>query len=149
MGSEILRPISNIPLTTTSSPGILRGAKGCRFEPGLWLRPNELYLMIMSKDREIPLPPAGFYEAPDKGETYYIAHFKPYQRSEYRTITEEDRIALHNNPEQLQELHKWRLFVFLAYEGDVPFNYVPTRNFDYGRARVENILANVEKGGRS
>ena len=146
---EILRPISNVPLTTTSSPGILRGVKGCRFEPGLWLRPNELYLMIMSKEREIPMPPPGFYEAPDKGETYYISHFKPYQRSEYRTITEEDRIALHNNPEQLQELHKWRMFVFTAYEGDVPFNYVPTRNFDYKTARIQQIMGEVERGGRA
>jgi hypothetical protein len=100
--------------------------------------------MIMSKEDAVPYPPQGFYEVPDKGKTIYITHFKPYQRSEYRTIRKEDRIALHNNPEQLRELHKWRMYVFLAYEGDPPANFVPTANFDYKQQRITNIMASLE-----
>ena len=146
---NILRPVGNQPLTTTSTAGILNGVKGCKFSPGLWLRPGEMYLMIMSQADMVPYPPAGFYDRPDKGDVVYITHFKPYQRSEHRTITEADRAALFNNPEQLAELHKWRMFVFLAYEGNVPANFMPSANFDYKQAKIENIMANIERGGRS
>ena len=143
---DILKPVANIPITTTSSSGILKGVKGCRFEPGLWLNTTDMYLMIMSQEEHVPYPPAGFYEVPDRGKTVYITHFKPYQRSERRQITPDDVAASNGNMEVLAQLHKWRMFVFLAYEGDVPFNFVPDANFDYKQARIEKIMAGMERG---
>jgi hypothetical protein len=143
--SEIRKPIANVPLTTTSSPGILRGAKGCRFEPGLWLRKGEMYLMIMSQAEHVPYPPAGFYDVPDLGRVAYVKYFKPYQRSEYRTVTAQDIIESAGNEEVLSRLRKWRMFVFQAFEGDPPNDFVPDANFDYKRANIDRMVAELER----
>lgn len=143
--SDLLQPIANIPLTTTSSPGILRGVKGCRFEPGLWLRKGELYLMIMSQEGQVGYPPPGFYDAPDLGRIVYVKYFKPYQRSEHRTITSQDFIESAGNEEVLARLRQWRMFVFQAFEGDPPNDFVPTANFDYKQHRVNKMVAELER----
>jgi hypothetical protein len=145
---NILQPIANIPITTTTTPGILRGVKGCRFEPGLWLNTSDMYLMIMSQEDHVPYPQAGFYDVPDKGKVVFITHFKPYQRSEYRTITPEDVAESNGNDDVLNRLRKWRMFVFLAYQGDPPYDFVPTADYNYKQAQIEQIMARTERVGR-
>ncbi len=143
--SSVLQPVSNISLTTTSNPGILRGVKGCRFEPGLWLRKGELYLIIASTENLISLPPAGFYDAPDLGKIVYCKYFKPYQRSEYRTITPQDIVDSAGNEEVLNRLKQWRMYVFLAFESDPPKDCVPTVDFDYKQHRIDLTVAELER----
>ena len=141
--SGILQPVANIPLTTTTTPGILKGVKGCRFEPGLWLNTTDMYLMVMSREEQIGYPPAGFYEVPDRGEVVYITRFKPYQRSEYRTITPADVLESMGNTEVLNNLKRWRMFVFIAYQGDPPLGFMPSSNFDYRKHKIQKIAAQL------
>jgi hypothetical protein len=63
-------------------------------------------------------------------------------RSEYRTITTAEELTM--NPDALKQLSRWRVFVFRAFEGDVPKNYVPDCNFDYKRANIEHVVQTLQ-----
>ena len=85
--SDILSPVANLPLTTSPRGVRILNVKGCPFIDGLRLDPGRFYLMFFSTEDRVPLPPAGFYEIADNKKVIYIKEFRPYMRSEYRTIT--------------------------------------------------------------
>jgi len=120
---EILKPVSNLPLTCPSTPGILRRLKGCRFEPGVWLARHKLYLIVVTQNPpELYQTISGFYEVPDKGIVAFIREFKPLQvshRSEAGT----------------------RAIVYEAIEGDPPLDWKPEMQFDYRQYTIDKIVA--------
>ena len=140
--SDILSPVANLPLTTSPRGVRILNVKGCPFIDGLRLDPGRFYLMFFSTEDRIPLPPAGFYEIADNKKVIYIKEFRPYMRSEYRTITTAEELTM--NPDALKQLSRWRVFVFRAFEGDVPKNYVPDCNFDYKRANIEHVVQTLQ-----
>jgi hypothetical protein len=135
---DILKPIANLPLSSPPRGVLFRDIKGCSFGKGLRLNPGHLYLFFSSQENSIPLPPSGFYDIADKGVTVFIKHFKPYMRSDYRRITVAESITMHATA--AAELSKWRVFVFEAFEGDPPLDWVPDRNFNYKKANIEHLV---------
>jgi hypothetical protein len=140
--SGILSPVANLPLTTSPRGVKILDVKGCKFIDGLRLDPGKFYLMFFSTENQVPLPSSGFYEIADKKEIIFIKEFRPYMRSEYRTITTVEELTMH--PDALKQLSRWRVFVFRAFEGDPPLDYVPERNFDYKRANIEHLVQTLK-----
>ena len=135
--SNILCPVSNYPLTAPPMGITFPSIKGCPFNPELWLSPPNLYLMVHERGKACRNPYVGFYNIPDQDRNVWIKEFRPYHRSEERIINGEDMAKC--DYAQLVQLSMWRIFVFIAIQGDAPMDYVPQVNFDYRGAKIEQI----------
>jgi hypothetical protein len=123
--SDILRPVANLPLTVPPRGVLFRMVKGCSFNKGLRLDPDKLYLLFHSREQKISMPPAGFYDVPDKGIVIFVKEFKPYARSEFNEFG-------------------WRVYVFRAFQGDPPLDWKPDKNFNYKQAEIERVVMQQE-----
>jgi hypothetical protein len=109
---EIMKQVSNLPLTCPGTPGTVTEIQGCKFTPAVYLNRGHYYLIIVTH-RGIINPQSGFYDVPEKSMLTYIGSFKPIACS----FPNSARI---------------RCFIFEAFEASPPKDFVPTPGYIEG-----------------
>ena len=135
---SIYKPVANLPLIKPPRGCKTVMIKGCNLGKGIHLNPDDLYLFLPSKEAMIVPPPEGFYKVEGSALIVYVKSFRPYFRTDYRTITPQEELEM--SREQCIETAKWRMFIFVAQLADSPKDFVPDERFDYKQANRERIL---------